>query len=69
MIEEGEICAINIGPKERQKRMRFGIIMLVVGDILAGVLVTKRTNRLWRLGLFFPYLLAGYGIFQARAKT
>lgn len=69
MVEEGEVCAVNIGPKERQKRMTFGIIMLVVGDILAGLLLTSRANRFWRMGLVLPYMLAGYGIFQARAKT
>jgi predicted nucleic acid-binding Zn ribbon protein len=63
-----EVC-LNIGPKERQKRMRFGIIMYAFSVGMAVALVASRANRFLRLALL-PFLyLAGVGVFQARAKT
>lgn len=62
-------CIPNIGEGGRQQRMRFGIVALIVGVGLAIGLVVTDAERLWRLTVFLPLLMAGTGIFQARAKT
>ena len=69
-VESGEeVCLINIGPKERRRRMNFGIVGYVFSGVLAAVLVTTRVNRLWRIALFLPLLMGGFGVFQATGKT
>ncbi len=62
-------CVANIGPQERARRMRFGIIGLVVGAALAAGMVALGLDRWWRLGLFFVFAGAATGIFQALDKT
>lgn len=64
-----ESCAINIGAKERAKRRRFGIIMYLFSAIQAGIMVGSGFGRWWRLLLFVPLSLGGYGYFQAHEKT
>ena len=64
-----EVCLINIGPKERRHRMIFGIVGYVFSGIIAAVLVATRVNRLWRITLFLPFLMGGFGVFQATGKT
>ncbi len=64
-----EVCLINIGPKERRRRMNFGIVSYVFGGILAAVMAATRVNRLWRGVLILPFLLGGFGVFQATEKT
>lgn len=69
MSEVAEVCIINIGPRERRKRLRFGVISLMVGlGILAALVATGADMRL-RLLLFLPFAAAGAGYFQARDKT
>lgn len=67
--EEGQVCVINITPKGRRMRMRFGLVSLAVGLAAYGVLLGSGQDRLWRLGLFFPLWMAGLGYFQATANT
>lgn len=67
--EIGAVCIANIGPRERRKRMRFGVALLVVGAGLAVVLVGLQADRLWRLVLFLPFWLGAVGVLQAREKT
>lgn len=64
-----EVCLINIGPRERRKRMRFGVASMVVG--LGGfvALVATGAGLSWRGLLFLPFAAAGAGYFQARDKT
>lgn len=64
-----QLPAINIGAEGQRQRLTFGLIALVVGDIIAAGLIFGGANRWWRLLLFLPYALAGIGIFQAREKT
>ena len=66
---EGEACFINIGPKERQQRMRFGIFSYALGSIVALLLFSKGVNRWWRLLLLLPFMGGGSGVFQALDKT
>ena len=65
----GEICAINIGPKERAKRVRSGWIMLVIAAAAAAVLLIMHVSRWWSGALFLPLLMSSLGFFQAREKT
>ena len=67
--EIGEVCIANISPKERQKRMRFGIVQLAITLVILVVLVALDVNPLWRLPLFFMFSAAAAGYFQARDKT
>jgi hypothetical protein len=64
-----EVCAVNIGPAERAKRMRFGLVALALSVGLAALLIGLKAPRLARSGLFLPLLVAGIGVFQAREKT
>ena len=59
----------NLGRREQQKRLVFGIVMLIVAVALTVVLVRTGANRWWRLIVFLPFALAGHGLFQAREKT
>ena len=64
-----EVCSINIGPKQRRKRLNFGLVMLALGSAGAAFLLFSGFSPWLRLFLFVPFSLAGYGIFQAREKT
>ena len=65
----GEICAVNIGPKERAKRVRSGWIMLLISAAVAAGLLILHVSRWWSGALFLPLLMSGIGFFQAREKT
>ncbi len=64
-----EVCAINIGPKERAKRVRTGWIMLLISAGIGVGLLILRAPRWWSAALFLPLLMSGLGFFQAREKT
>lgn len=68
-VAEGEICVINIGPRERRKRMIFGIVAFAVSLAILAALVATGLSRWWRLALFLPFAASGAGYFQARDKT
>ncbi len=59
----------NLGPRERRRRLVFGIAMLAVALVATEALRATGVSRWWRLALFVPFALAGHGIFQAREKT
>lgn len=59
----------NIGAGERRKRLRFGIVGLGVGAVIAVLLVVIHAPLVWRLPLFLPFYVGALGIFQARDKT
>ena len=60
---------VNIGPRERRKRLNAGIVGLAVGVVLAVLLIALRAPAMWRLLLFFPFLFGALGVFQSRDKT
>ncbi|MCC6525003.1 MAG: hypothetical protein IT373_20280 [Polyangiaceae bacterium] len=66
---EGSVCTPNIGPRERGKRMGFGLAFgAVTCGVAAGVLLGGAPA--WgRALVFLPALMSGYGVFQAREKT
>ena len=63
------MCAINIGPKERAKRVKTGWVMLVISGAAAAGLLVLSLPRWWSVALFLPLLMSGLGFFQAREKT
>lgn len=67
--DSNEICIENIGPKERQKRLIFGLQGLAVGFVIALALIYFGVEWYWRLGLFIIFTAAMTGIFQARERT
>lgn len=60
---------MNIGPAERAKRMRMGVMGLALGAALALVLMALRLPNAARLLTFAPFMLGGVGLFQALDKT
>jgi hypothetical protein len=63
------VCIPNIGPGERRKRLRMGVMALGASVLLAAALVVGGADRRWRLVVFLPLWLAALGIFQATEKT
>jgi hypothetical protein len=43
--------------------------MYGVSAVVAGIMLFFNLGRWWRLFLFMPLSLGGYGVFQAREKT
>lgn len=68
-LETGVACVANIGPRERRKRMTFGVTLFVAGGVAAGLLVGFQAERPWRLLLFLPFWAGAVGVFQARERT
>lgn len=67
--EPAAVCIVNIGPRERRKRMRFGAVLVVAGAGLAALLVGIQADRPWRLLLFLPFWAGAVGVLQAQEKT
>jgi fatty acid desaturase len=59
----------NIGPRERKRRSRFGLVAFGIGVAAAAALIASGASPRWRLALFMPLFAAALGYFQARAKT
>ena len=59
----------NIGPREGQKRLGFGLAMLALAIGMAAGLIFFHAGSSWRLLLFIPFWLAALGLLQAREKT
>jgi len=62
-------CIPNIGPRERQRRLVVGVVMLGITVTLAVVLVLFGAPRVWRLLVVAPAWIAGIGLFQVKEKT
>ena len=69
MEEAAEVCFINIGPRQRRRRLMVGVVFLAISAAAEAWLVLGGAPRLARLGLFLPLLIAGVGYFQYREKT
>jgi hypothetical protein len=65
---EGSVCE-NIGPRERMKRVRAGIVGLVVLDVVAILLVVEHVARPWRLAIFPLAFGAAVALIQVRERT
>jgi hypothetical protein len=62
-------CVANIGPRERRKRMTYGVRWLARGGGVLAALALAGAPRWLRLGSFIPFLLGSFGVFQAREHT
>jgi hypothetical protein len=69
MSEGADVCIANIGPRERRKRMRFGVIGIALGAGVGALLIALGFGRLWRLGVLLPFWVGTVGLFQALEKT
>ena len=69
MDAAGEVCIINIGPRQRRRRQRWGIGAFVLSGFLAAYLITAGVPRAVRLILVLPFWVGALGVFQARGKT
>lgn len=65
---EGSVCE-NIGPRERMKRVKAGIVCLLVLDVVAVLLVVQHAARPWRLVIFPLALAAAISLIQVRERT
>ena len=68
-MSDGEVCIVNIGPRQRRLRLYFGLAALAVGAAGAIALITSDAARWWRLLLVLPLLGAASGMLQYREKT
>lgn len=64
-----EVCIANISPKERKKRLHFGIVQFSIGILILAALLLLGVDKVWRLPLFFMFGAAAAGFFQWRDKT
>jgi hypothetical protein len=69
--EEGsyDVCIANISPKERRKRLNFGILQFAIGLVLLAVMLSTGTDKIWRLSLFVVFASAAASCFQSYDKT
>ena len=69
--EEGsyDVCIANISPKERKKRLNFGIMQFVFGFVVLAFLLLAGADKGWRLPLFVVFASAAVSCFQSYDKT
>jgi hypothetical protein len=68
-MEPETVCVANIGPRQRQKRLVFGIVSLALSVGIAWTLVWRAVAVGWRAALFLPLMSAALGFFQWRERT
>jgi hypothetical protein len=59
----------NIGPRERRRRLRQGIVTLILGALLGVVMARAGVDPWWRLALVLPFWTGALGVSQAREET
>src|SRR6476620_2665089 len=69
MTEQTTACVANIGPRGREQRLRNRMIWRAIGTGAAGSLALVGLPRWLRLGLFGPFALGAFGVFQAYEQT
>ena len=67
--EISEVCIPNISTEERRKRLKSGVMILIISLALLIVLVATGVIPWWRLALFPLFAAAASGYFQWRDKT
>lgn len=69
MSSTTDICVPNIGPRERRRRLVFGLVMAAIAVVAAAVLMMMGAPRIWRVLLVLPIGGAALGVFQVQATT
>src|SRR4051812_24687522 len=65
----GDVCIVNISPKERFKRLISAVIIFGIGLAVLAVLIAIGANRWLRLPLFFFFMGAAAAFFEWQDKT
>ncbi len=60
---------INLGSRERHRRLALGVAMLAVGLGIAAALILTGRNPWWRISLILPFWASALGFFQAQEST
>ncbi len=68
-MNPGESSIVNIGPRERRKRLVFGLAALALSVVTSAIFVIEGVRPIWRLTLFIPLFAGALGFFQARDRT
>jgi hypothetical protein len=68
-VHMNNICIPNISREERQKRLKGGVVTLLISMVVLVTLVVTGVNYWWRLALFPLFAAAASGFFQWRDKT
>jgi len=66
---QADVCAVNIGPKQRRMREIFGSVTLALSVGLTVALSAWDVSWPWRLATFLPFYVGVIGLLQARKKT
>jgi hypothetical protein len=69
MARSQPLRVVNIGQRERRKRLVFGFAALGVGAVIALLLILIDAPLVWRIPLFLLFFVGALGVFQAREKT
>ena len=66
---DASVCSANIGPRERRKRLMFGITTLAASIVISFLFVFYGVRPVFRLPLFVPLYVGALGFFQAHDRT
>ena len=64
-----EVCTANIGPKERSKRLYFGIMGFAAGAILVVATMALGVPQWLRAFAILPFAVGAFGFWQYKEKT
>jgi hypothetical protein len=63
------VKSINIGPRQRQRRLAIGIVALLLGVALVVALIWLEAGAAWLLVAFVPFFVGLLGLVQAHECT
>ena len=66
---DASVCIANIGPRERHKRLMFGVTALAASVVISFLFVFYGVRPAFRVILFVPLFVGALGFFQARDRT
>ena len=62
-------CVPNLGPRQRRRRLAFGLISLIIAAVLAAVLAAAEASTVVRAVVALPLYGSALGFLQHREKT
>jgi hypothetical protein len=63
------VKSINIGPRQRQRRLAIGIVSLLLGVALVAALIRLEAGAAWLLVASVPFFVGLLGLVQAHECT